>query len=1221
MRLGPYTLDQELGRGASGVVYRGRSPKGQAVALKLLATQSPEVLDRFSREARLHGQLGAEAGFVPFLDMGLAEGRPYLVMPLLRGGTLRDRLERGPLSVRGAIELGERLGGALGRAHALGIVHRDVKPENVLFDAGGNAFLADLGMAKHFRHDLSGASQSVVLSRAGEVRGTVAYMPPEQLQDASGAGPPADVFALGAVLYECLSGEPPFSAETEVELLVQIASALHVPLRKRCECPPWLARLVEDCLAADPGQRPSEGLALAARLREGPRVEAERGQRARRLASAIFGVSLIGSGIAGGVLLQGQGPAPASPSPSLAASPTPSPEPSAAATPDPFPASWRALRRGKLLELERAWRPVGVSRAGQVAISPEEGLMVVGEASVFALGEGPPRPLVGSLPPLRRSTSFAADETLFVVQEGERIRIYKLADGALRSEAKTRPEGRLATLGFGGSSVVVAHGRRLARYKSLPRGKGTENLDFATLLETPRVMAAASHEVLVSQGTRVAFLDHRGSVRLLRDYEAPVAALAHRRGERPLALIATRTGELHWHDEKQVRVPAVQTGLEPLQALAAGRRHAALASETAIALVDLETREVVDRLDMSELQTEVVGLALSPDEDALAVGTEDGQVLRYALAAKEPAPWIEPAGAWGELRGVHASAVSQALAGEGLLLSADRTGAIHAWDPGSGERLRTIRSSQRAPGFALGASGRLWAIDLGRLRQWDVAKGHELRRLSLEESVYQISLRADEEELAAVAISGEVLVWSLATGVRRLAQKLPLEGQLPRRVALLPDGSLLLGYPHGKLALHDAHGFQVWTREAGSKEVRFLRALGEDQVLAGCADGALTIWSVRGGGKVRELKGSPMSSLSIRGERLLLGASTGELELWDLASGRRLWRRQAEVGIQVMASFGPGGEILVGGTERRLRLLDAEGSEPRFVDRWPPSGPPEVVLGFGFSARGQLVTVGQTRARSYEVETGRQISERSIGRARDARVGWTRFLTAGSGPDPGRPAAGLYVWEGEGPPQLLSRTIPPRFALSADGRVAVYTAARGVAVKNLETGAESFMATGSSPADLRVSAQGVYMLGAAGGKLELWSLATQRRLASPQSLGALPSFLPGPAPRLIEAQFYGRVRVLNPLQGPAQDPVLGDFTPHVRARPVLIEPDPTGERVALSFGDGRLELWEVPGGKRAAHLRLPDLQDPAVALAFSPKGQRLAVLTGRGRRVVYSVPK
>src|SRR5437870_12671373 len=110
-------------------------------------------------------------------------------MPLMEGGSLRDRLRRGPLAPEEAVALGVALARAVGRAHAAGILHRDLKPENVLFTADGSPLVADLGLAKHFRRDVPGASQSASLTKPGEIAGSLGYMPREQLDGSKELGP------------------------------------------------------------------------------------------------------------------------------------------------------------------------------------------------------------------------------------------------------------------------------------------------------------------------------------------------------------------------------------------------------------------------------------------------------------------------------------------------------------------------------------------------------------------------------------------------------------------------------------------------------------------------------------------------------------------------------------------------------------------------------------------------------------------------------------------------------------------------------------------------------------------------------------------------------------------------------------------------------------------------------------------------------------------------
>ena len=256
--IGPYDVLGRLGEGGMGVVHKARAPDGRLVAVKCLRKKaSRETLARFDRERRLLAEL--QEGFVPLLDAGEDRGSPYLVMPLLEGGTLRARLEKGPLGEEKTRSLGIALARALGRAHALGIIHRDMKPENVLFDRSGRPFVGDLGLAKHFAQGQE-EGLSIALSKTGELRGTAGYMPLEQMEGKSDLGPPADVFALGAILHECVTGKPTFNGSA----LVEVFHKLRVASTERLPGP--LGRVIAQALSPEPAKRFSDGEAFARAL-------------------------------------------------------------------------------------------------------------------------------------------------------------------------------------------------------------------------------------------------------------------------------------------------------------------------------------------------------------------------------------------------------------------------------------------------------------------------------------------------------------------------------------------------------------------------------------------------------------------------------------------------------------------------------------------------------------------------------------------------------------------------------------------------------------------------------------------------------------------------------------------------------------------------------------------------------------------------------------------
>ena len=322
MDLGKYRDLQPLGQGGMGTVFRARSPGGGDVAIKMLTRLDAAARGRFDRERRLLASFTETEGFVPLIDAGEAPAGPYLVMPLVPGGTLRSRLARGALGATATLELGKALAAALGKAHERGVVHRDLKPENILFAADGRPLVADLGLAKHFDREALGASRSVSLSQEG-ARGTAGYMAPEQLQDAKRVGPAADVFGLGAILYECLSGRPAFAGDSVLDVVALACQGRFEPLATVApEAPRWLAEVVERALASSPSERHEDALALGRALARGAT------RPARPLAGATLALVLLLAAPGAWWLARDPAPRPSVPEPKPAPKPSrPAPEP------------------------------------------------------------------------------------------------------------------------------------------------------------------------------------------------------------------------------------------------------------------------------------------------------------------------------------------------------------------------------------------------------------------------------------------------------------------------------------------------------------------------------------------------------------------------------------------------------------------------------------------------------------------------------------------------------------------------------------------------------------------------------------------------------------------------------------------------------------------------------------------------------------------------------
>ncbi len=255
----------ELGRGAMGVVYRATQPGlNRPVAVKMLLGEAadPKHALRFLAEAEAVAAVD-HPHVVRVYEFGRRDGRPFISMEYLPGGTLADHLKAsgGRLPTAAATRLVEKLARGVAAAHAAGIVHRDLKPGNVLFDAAGEPKVTDFGLAKRG----TGAD----LTRTNAIVGTPAYMSPEQARgEGKFVGPPADVWALGVILYECLTGCRPFDAPNTVALLHEVVNTEPPSLRSRVgDVPRDLEQVVAKCLRKEPGERYPSAVELADDLR------------------------------------------------------------------------------------------------------------------------------------------------------------------------------------------------------------------------------------------------------------------------------------------------------------------------------------------------------------------------------------------------------------------------------------------------------------------------------------------------------------------------------------------------------------------------------------------------------------------------------------------------------------------------------------------------------------------------------------------------------------------------------------------------------------------------------------------------------------------------------------------------------------------------------------------------------------------------------------------
>jgi serine/threonine-protein kinase len=260
---GRYRLEEVIGRGGMSTVYRATDSRlGRTVAVKVLlaglADQDPTYVARFEREARAVAALASSA-VVAVYDTGVDDGAQFIVMEYVRGRSLAAILrDRQPLGVEEAVRIGERVAGALGAAHAAGIVHRDIKPANVMVTDAGTVKVLDFGVARML--------DATTITQAASVLGTAAYMAPERAMGEPGDAR-ADIYSLGCLLYAMLTGRPPFDAALAAALLHQQVNAQPRPPGELREgISRELEALVTAMLAKSPQGRPQSALEVRDRL-------------------------------------------------------------------------------------------------------------------------------------------------------------------------------------------------------------------------------------------------------------------------------------------------------------------------------------------------------------------------------------------------------------------------------------------------------------------------------------------------------------------------------------------------------------------------------------------------------------------------------------------------------------------------------------------------------------------------------------------------------------------------------------------------------------------------------------------------------------------------------------------------------------------------------------------------------------------------------------------
>jgi WD40 repeat protein/predicted Ser/Thr protein kinase len=942
-----YVLSDKIGRGGSGTVYKAWQLSLQRfVAIKLVDPGSAVDSERFEREARMAARLD-HPHIVPIHQIGEFEGRHFLAMRLIDG----ESLDRVRVSPRQAVTLMCQAINAMDYAHQRGVVHRDLKPQNLILERGGeHVWVTDFGLARSL-------TRGATVTAMGNVVGTPAYMPPEQARGRR-CDERSDVYSLGATLYELLTGRAPFEGEDLLALMTRVFTTDPAPLRSHDpNLAPALEVIVSKAMAKEPRQRYQSARELEADLRRhlaSEPIMARPPTVARRtltwvrrhpLASAAvaFACTLVTAQMVSGVMhtrrLQRQ----------LAETMVAEANALGAA------GQWESARV-RYHDAEAAFARLGETNAG-----PGLGLLDAQRHAPPALltmkAHLGPVCSVAFLPDGKRALSAGEDGSVRIwdVTLGRTTRVFEGPPSPLASLALSA-DGRRAVSGGPDGTIVwwdVEAGRRL---RAIPSGKGAV-LRVAISPDGSRALSRTENDVQLWE------LATGQRLREITGVPRRVATLAFSPDGR-YALTARKKEDKGEILDSRASLWELATGREvqslgpffsDLKAVAFspdGRHLLTGGQDRELSLWDLESGRRLLALDGHHHI--LMGVAFSPQNRALVSGAQDQTVRLWNADDGKLLRTLET--------GHEVLAMGLSPDGKALLTGGD-DGSIKLWDLTVGGEARLFTGHENSALTAVFTPDDRLALSGGldrRLRLWDVATGQEIVSLDTSRAVLALAISPSGKLVATGSSAHTVRLWALPSG--RQVRELQGSGGSIHSLSFSPDNRLLI-------AGSERGGFIVWEAETG-KLVRAWNHPGDARgavigpsgkiVLTASGEASARLWDLNTGRPIGELRSGPTEhvnavAISANGRLAATGSNARAIRLWELPSGRPLRNLTGHTSDVRILRFSPGGELLFSTSrDGTMRVWDTATGQGLHAFSWLPNS----VRAFALSPDGRLALGG-----------------------------------------------------------------------------------------------------------------------------------------------------------------------------------------------------------------------------------------------------------------------